>query len=485
MRKMVVIGIFLMLTGVLFFPSTTAQALSIKNTNSSNDKIPNLIANSEELDQKQEESDAENKIYGEYWYAQSFKPTKDTLTRIELYLGKYTKARSRNIVDSFLSKITKKIGELEIGERFVNYLSKFQKSPKSISRLGDLTLSIRKNLDGIDLASYKITKEEVNSEKGWISFDISEISLDIFETYYIVCRCDGDSNENNYYSWGYSQNNPYKDGSGLSSIDSGSSWTDYFKIDSTFRTFGFNKVNYWAILVGLNNYSGSMSGSFNVADTNDFKNTLLNHGWEEDHIFILNNEDATRDGIINAVIALDDLEDEDDVVLYFHSGHAGGDSLGMRAYDERIMADDLDDAFDTLESEHIAIFLNSCWTGGTIQHLNKPGRVCLAACEADGYAYQVTFLENCVFGYFIFDNEGTWRSGPGPEPVHGAFNRPSCDLNNDGWISAEEAYVHTSYWTSVYVHNLDLWPDDPNNKHLKQHPQMIDEYEGELKLVKL
>jgi hypothetical protein len=481
---MVVIGIILMLICVLFFPSTTAQVLTIKNTNYSNNKIPNLISNNEELDQNQEESDGEDKIYGEYWYAQSFKPTKDTLTKIELYIGKYTKSRTRNIIDSLISRMIKKFGELKIGKRFVNFLTKSQETPISISRLGDLKLSIRKYLDGPDLDICTIKKENVNNEKGWISFDISNINLEIFETYYIICRCDGEGNENNYYNWGFSGNDTYKKGSGLISTDSGSSWSDFLNKDFAFRTYGFNKVNYWAILVGLNNYSGSMSGYFNVADTRDFKNTLIYHGWEEDHIFILNNEDATRDGIINSIIALDDLEDEDDVVLYFHSGHAGGDSQGMRAYDQRIMADDLDDAFDNLESENIAIFLNSCWTGGTIQHLNKPGRVCLAACEADGYAYQVSFLENCVFGYFIFDNDGIWQSGPGPETVHGAFNRPSCDLNNDGWISAEEAFNHTSYWTSVYVYNLDLWPDNPN-KHLEQRPQMIDEYDGELKLVKL
>jgi len=464
MRKVIVTIILLVVIGAVF-PSTNAQIFSIKSSNQCSDVVANLITNNEEIDQKQEESNGENNIYGEYWYAQSFKPTKDTLTKIELFLGKNTRARAKNFIGFILSK--------------------FQKSPKSTSGLGELTVSIRKSLDGPDLTVSTIYKEDVNSDKGWISIDINDITLEIFETYYIVCRCIGDSSEKNYYNWGYSSSDSYKKGSGFISIDSSSSWSNFFNKDFTFRTYGFNKVNYWAILVGLNNYSGSMYGSFNVADTIDFKNTLLNHGWEEDHIFVLNNEEATRDGVINAVISLDDFEDEDDVVLYFHSGHAGGDSLGMRAYDERIMADDLDDAFDTLESKHIAIILNSCWTGGTIKHLNKPGRVCLAATEADGLAYQVSFIENCVFGYFIFDNDGTWRSGPGPESVHGALNRPSCDLNKDGWISVEEAFNHTEYWTSYYVSKLDLWPEDPNNQRLEQHPQMIDEYKGELRLVKL
>ena len=84
------------------------------------------------------------------------------------------------------------------------------------------------------------------------------------------------------------------------------------------------------------------------------------------------------------------------------------------------------------------------------------------------YAGATDELRNGVFTYFLVSEEDIIKELKG---IDGAFARKDCDYNHDGWVSAEEAFSHASYWT-WYI-------------YYRQHPQMYDGYSGQLKITKI
>jgi len=58
-------------------------------------------------------------------------------------------------------------------------------------------------------------------------------------------------------------------------------------------------------------------------DIRDFKRILLDHGWEQDHIRVILEEEATSDAIMNTSVEWLNLNgaDEDDLILYFFNMH--------------------------------------------------------------------------------------------------------------------------------------------------------------------
>jgi len=113
------------------------------------------------LDQRQDQCNYGIYIYeGIYsYYAQAFRPTLSTLAEIRL-------------------------GMWKIGD------------PNDYN----LTLSIRKTLDGVDIVSKSISGSVVTSNSEWISFEFEIIDLTPGETYYMVLGGDG-GNQGACYLW--------------------------------------------------------------------------------------------------------------------------------------------------------------------------------------------------------------------------------------------------------------------------------------------
>ena len=116
--------------------------------------------------------------------AQSFIPTKDIITRVELYIGKNSTAVS------------------------------------------PLDISIRKELTEEDLTVTSIDPSLVPTETyDWVEIDLTDIKLNPGETYYIVGLTENITD--NYYAWGgnnISESYPY--GCAWFSIDEGKNWTN-------------------------------------------------------------------------------------------------------------------------------------------------------------------------------------------------------------------------------------------------------------------
>jgi hypothetical protein len=115
--------------------------------------------------------------------AQSFKPQKSVLTRVELYVG-------RNSTTTY-----------------------------------DYVVVIRDNLTHEDLTQTSVSSGDIVVENfSWIEFDFEDIPVTIGETYYIVSYTANESD--NWYVWKANHSNLYVDGCAWVSIDDGNTWTN-------------------------------------------------------------------------------------------------------------------------------------------------------------------------------------------------------------------------------------------------------------------
>jgi len=189
---------FLMLT---FFPSAVGikiEKLEIK----SNNEIE-FASITDELDQYQNDTEGYPLAVGRFpgyntsiQVAQSFKPNKEVLTRVELYIGKNTTA----------------------SEPF--------------------ELAIRKSLKGENLAEIQVnTSVIVETDFSWIEFNFKDFVVNINQTYYIICFTKNITE--NWFLWGTNNNSEsYIGGCAWYSIDDGASWSNHSRskdIDSKSR----------------------------------------------------------------------------------------------------------------------------------------------------------------------------------------------------------------------------------------------------------
>ena len=133
--------------------------------------------------------------------AQSFKPSENMLTRIELLVGK-------------------------IGTPTDN-----------------LSISIRSSLDGPDITSISLPPEEIPTDKDWIEFDFEDILVNISQTYYIVFTPWGAGMV--YIWWGYDNHNFDSYTNGESWLYTNGEWsTEDFAIkDWCFKTYACHFSN--------------------------------------------------------------------------------------------------------------------------------------------------------------------------------------------------------------------------------------------------
>jgi hypothetical protein len=139
--------------------------------------IVGIPVKSNEVDQKQEDMNDDKIGYGTYpgrMLAQSFIPTQNTLTRVELRM--------------------------------------FRKdNPNKI------TISIRETVDGDDLTSVEITGTSIPTKISWVQFDFTDIEVVPGQPYYIIWNPDIPNITNNFY-WLFDVNDPYLQGEAWSGL---------------------------------------------------------------------------------------------------------------------------------------------------------------------------------------------------------------------------------------------------------------------------
>jgi len=117
----------------------------------------------------------------------------------------------------------------------------------------DVTVSIRKNLDGSDLTSVSVSASKLYEYSGYHVFDFQDIKVIENDTYYIVVRVlPGDPM---HYSLAGRADNSYERGEHLISSDYGQTWhINQFISDLFFATYGYNSGKAKAINTPILNF---------------------------------------------------------------------------------------------------------------------------------------------------------------------------------------------------------------------------------------
>lgn len=168
------------------------------------------------------------------------------------------------------------------------------------------------------------------------------------------------------------------------------------------------------------------------------------------HLRVLLNQSATRNRIGEAVYWLASSVDEEDLVMFYFTGH--GDAEGLAPHDALgdSSANDitpmlLDGWLNALNSKRVFVVIDSCRAGSHAQELARNGRVILASC-----------------------GENRDAKGELSNRIVQAFLQPQAlDVNYDGTISVEELLQNIAHQTRSH------------------HPYFFDGCQGELDLVSI
>lgn len=252
-----------------------------------------------------------------------------------------------------------------------------------------------------------------------------------------------------------------------------------------------DEPEYYALIVGVEIFEGFDPLPEDKIDDGaiDMYNLLVNSkNWKEENIKLILNENATKEDIHDSIVTwLDDKETENDIVLYYFTGHSIKMPLSERdkghacsfPYDisdykyseDKITDNELDSWLDELESNHMTIILDTCYSGKMTSLIQK-NRVILTAggkrffCGVD----ESDALGNGIFTFFLLQGF-----------------KGIADINNDGWVTSEEAYRYARLPTIF----SSIWQEFPfiqewNNQTIIwffQVPRLYDKYAGGLPLV--
>jgi len=104
----------------------------------------------------------------------------------------------------------------------------------------NISVSIRKSLNGVDLTSIELQPEDILLSRSWIEFNFPNISVIPYETYYIIWKPLEDHMY--YFWWGYDNANFDSYPSGEAWLFSNGQWdnTGFVIKDWSFKTYGFH-----------------------------------------------------------------------------------------------------------------------------------------------------------------------------------------------------------------------------------------------------
>ncbi|MHA1252972.1 MAG: caspase family protein [Candidatus Helarchaeota archaeon] len=253
-----------------------------------------------------------------------------------------------------------------------------------------------------------------------------------------------------------------------------------------------NGTEYYALIVGITKYKFYEydAGFADVNAKNLCELLKTKKNWKKENIILLLNEEATKANLLNGIRWLVNKADEDDIVMFFYSGHGVKHQQSFnhsyitfyeikstKDYANMSSDTELDKEFSKLNSSRIVFIFDCCWSA-RMTDLIKPGRVILSAggkffsCVADWDDN----IESGIFSYYI-------RQG-----LEGY-----ADYDGNNIISAEEtfnyAYKKTMIHSFIFHMSLLRYPREYVRLlyafPFVQRTYMYDENPGEMPLVYL
>jgi len=254
-----------------------------------------------------------------------------------------------------------------------------------------------------------------------------------------------------------------------------------------------NDTNYYAVVIGVEEFIGVETPDQEYIDetaTRFYHKLLDSENWEEENIKFLLNENATKDKIHDAIVNwLDEKENANDIVVIYYMDHGWKTNLSDRKYgnayvftynatsryfdEDKISDKEFDSWADVLDSKHIAVILDHCYSGRMLA-LRQFGRTVVAAggkyifCPCNWSSH----LESSIFSYYFM------------EGLNGV-----ADVNNDGWVTAREAF-HYARWPTAWHSTWHHFPFVYKRANGKlgfigpQIPYLYDRHMGDIPLIK-
>ena len=228
------------------------------------------------------------------------------------------------------------------------------------------------------------------------------------------------------------------------------------------------------------------------------------------NIRVLNDSQATKANIRQAINWLNDLANSDTTIIIYFSGHGMTD--GTHGYivpydvdcnpcgstpettrwlpETAISDDELASWLSQLDSQRVVLIFDSCYSGGMMDpagnmarglsasdhvgalqanagllaYLSTPGRVALMASAADQGSWEFSALKNGAFTYYLIE----------------ALLSPAADTNHNGRVSAEEAFAYLVGRVDNYVFGHT---SGAVGGPYHQNPQIYDGVPGEVDLT--
>jgi len=233
----------------------------------------------------------------------------------------------------------------------------------------------------------------------------------------------------------------------------------------------------WAVLIGIADYQGRRNDLWHTdEDAKDMETVLSSlYGFQEDHMKILLNREATVQAILDAIDWLDAQEKStDDIVVFFFSGHGysspedewentddiyefeESDNVDefIVSYDLWAYADGfLAQKFAAFDSDNVFLWFGSCHSGGMEDIAYAPsfsGVIC-TACLEDQYGFDVYRFGNTLFGEYYIDQGILKGLGDG----HGPYGA------DDGVVTVEEAFYYAAPLVAAWAEQNTDYSSEP------------------------
>jgi hypothetical protein len=267
--------------------------------------------------------------------------------------------------------------------------------------------------------------------------------------------------------------------------------TDYFQSSG--------ETKYWALLFAVGEYflNPRENRPSMLEAVDDLHDVLLSSGqWEEDHIHVVKGRQATGVRLIRELIWLILNEGKNDISLIYLTTHGtplknqNGKLMDLPPKDEDDGADEIlimyhgfefplsfisDDMLNfflsLLQSKGVCLIVDSCFSGG----FNDPPFLDDTIKEYSAESFTNGFVEDVATqGRVVLmsseEDTVSWGSYFTFHLIDGFGGNADLNGNLDGINSAEEAFYYAK-------------PKTEESTHGRQHPTILDLYDGELPIT--
>ena len=231
----------------------------------------------------------------------------------------------------------------------------------------------------------------------------------------------------------------------------------------------------YGLFVGISDYGGRASDLPRTADdARRLAGTLVNAGvLPAGNAIVLTDQEATVEGLTEAIEGLGSQISQEDRFVLFYSGHAGrepvvnpeaadpdGKDETLELFDGALRDNEVNDLLSQIEAGLTLVALDTCFAGGFAKELiSVPGRMGLFSSEEDGRSL-VSPRAGGYLSQFLMD----------------AVAGGGADADGDGAIRAIELrqYLHERFRTDVKGSYDDIvWGRGPAYQHLQVDPGSV------------